>query len=324
MTGIARRTVLAAASLGLAAPAALAQAPLPSRPVTVVVPFSTGGSVDAVMRVLKPHLEQAFGQPVVMDYRPGGATAVGAATVARARPDGHTIGIVIDAFTVNPSLYRNLPYDTLADLAPVTKIGTMPLVVTVNAGGPYATLVALMEAARARPNAVSYATVGVGSMNHLAAEMLARTAGAQMTHVPYRGGGPAVTDLLGRHVDMMVMSLTLARPHLDSGGLRALAVTSEQRAPGLPEVPTVIETGIGHVTAEGWQGVVAPAGTPAEIVQRLHRDFAGVLRLPPVREALGTLGVVIAAATPEDFGAFLRADIAAWARLVRDANIQAE
>jgi tripartite-type tricarboxylate transporter receptor subunit TctC len=296
--------------------------PYPNRPITLVVPFATGGSVDAVARVLKPHLEQSLGQPIVLDYRPGGATTVGTAFVARARPDGYTLGVVVDAHTTNPSLYRNLPFDTVTDLAPVTMIGTIPLVVAVNAASPHDTLPKLIAAARA--GRVSYASVGVGSINHLAAELLSRSAGVQMTHVPYRGGGPAVTDLLGRHVDMMIMSVTLARPQLSPTGLSAVAVTSEQRVPALPDVPTAAEAGVANFTAFAWQGVVAPAATPPAIVQRLNQEWRAALARADVREALGNLGVQIRASSPEEFAAFIRTDIATWARVVREANIQPE
>ncbi len=319
----------AVAAVGLITGAALpaaAQSPAayPTRPITMIVPFATGGSVDAVARVLKPHLERDLGQPIVLDYRPGGATTLGAAAVARARPDGYTLGIVVEAFAVNPGLYRSLPYDTLADLVPVTLIGVSPIVIAVNAASPHDTLPKLIAAARARPGTMSYATVGAGSMNHLAAELLSRAAEIRLIHVPYRGGGPAVTDLIGRHVDMMMMSVALARPHLDSGALRALAVASERRLPALPQVPTATEAGVPGLQASAWQAVVAPAGTPREVVERVQRAYRGALEVAGVREALGNLGMVVVASSPDAFGAFLRAEIETWGRVVREANIRPE
>ncbi len=322
---IARRTVAAVGlTTGTAMPAAAQPATYPTRPITMVVPFATGGSVDAVARVLKPHLEQDLGQPIVLDYRPGGATALGAAAVARARPDGYTLGLVVEAFAVNPGLYPNLPYDTLADLAPVTLIGLNPVVITVNAASPHDTLPKLIAAARARPGTMSYASVGAGSMNHLATELLSRAAQIRLIHVPYRGGGPAVTDLIGQHVDMMMMSVALARPHLDSGALRALAVTSEQRLPALPQVPTVVEAGVPGFQTSAGQGVIAPAGTPREIIERVQRAYRSALEIASAREAVGNLGMLIRASSPQAFGAFLRSEIETWSRVVREANIRPE
>jgi tripartite-type tricarboxylate transporter receptor subunit TctC len=231
----------------------------------MVIPFSTGGSVDAVLRVLKPMLEAELKQPIIPDYRPGGATALGAAKVARARPDGYTFGIVVDALAVNATLYRNLPYDTLTDLMPVSLLGKMPLVMIVHPAAPFNDIASLVAAARARSGALTYASVGVGSINHLAMELLNRQSGITMTHVPYRGGGPAVTDLLGRHVDMMLMSLALARAQLEAGTLKAVAVTSASRLAPLPSLPTASEGGIPGFTAFAWQGVVAPPGTPSRL-----------------------------------------------------------
>lgn len=296
----------------------------PSRPITMVIPFSTGGSVDAVLRVLKPFLEAELKQPIVPDYRPGGATALGAATVARARPDGYTFGIVVDAFAVNATLYRNLPYDTLTDLLPVSLIGTMPLVMMVHPAAPYTDLSALMAAARVRPGAATYASVGVGSINHLAMELLSRRTGLSFTHVPYRGGGPAVTDLLGRHVDTMLMSLALARAQLDAGTLKAIAVTSANRLAALPNTPTASESGLPGFTAFAWQGVVAPPGTPAPILQRFHQVLRLAAAEPRIREGLENLGMQIEAASAEEFNRFLRESIAAWEKVIRDADIKPE
>ncbi len=296
----------------------------PNRPVTIIVPFTPGGSVDATMRTLKPALEEALGQPVVLDYRGGAATTIGATFVARSRPDGYTMGVVVDAFTVNASLYRSLPYDTLADFAPVTMLGTMPLVVTVAASGPLRSLQQLVTVARERPGGISYGSVGTASTNHLAAELLSRAAQVRMTHVPYRGGGPAVTDLLGGHLDMMIMSVALARQHLDAGALRALALTTGRRLASLPDVPTAAEAGVSGLEVFAWQGIVAPAGTPPEVVARMQQAFATVLARPDARAGLDRLGMEIAASTPQRFAEFLRTDIRHWSQVIQDANIQPE
>ncbi len=317
--------LLVAVFYGLISGGTLAQeAPWPARPITLVVPFATGGSVDAVLRVMKPHLEAELKQVIVPDYRPGGATALGAATVARARPDGLTFGMVVDALTVNATLYRNLPYDTLNDLMPVTLLGTMPLVMAVHPAAPFPDLASLLAEARARPGKLTYASVGVGSVNHLSMELLSRKAGISMTHVPYRGGGPAVTDLLGRHVDMMLMSLALARAQLDSGALRAITVTSLNRLPGLPSLPTASESGLPNFTAYSWQGFVAPQGTPEPIVRRFHEIIRTVSAIPSVRSGLESLGMVVETSPPESFRQFLRENIAVWENVIRDADIKPE
>jgi len=318
-----KAAAIALAAAGIAAAPAIAQS-YPSKPITLIIPFAPGGSVDAVVRAIKPHLEQKLGQPIVVDYRAGAATTVGTGLLARSAPDGYTLGMVVDAHTVNPSLYKSLPYNTLTDFAPITLVGTIPLVVTVNAASQFDSFGKLIEVAKSKPNTVTYATVGKGSINHLAAELLSRVAKIQMTHVPYRGGGPAVTDLLGGHVDMMMMSVTLARPNLDAGKFRAIAVTSEERVPSLPNVPTVAESGMGKFNTFAWQGILAPAKTPPEIVARVQRDVKAVLEIPSVREALGQLGFTIKGSTSAEFDAFIKADVANWADVVRDAKIEPE
>lgn len=296
----------------------------PSRPITMVIPFSTGGSVDAVLRVLKPMLEAELKQPIIPDYRPGGATALGTATVARARPDGYTFGIVVDALAVNATLYRNLPYDTLTDLMPVSLLGKMPLVMIVHPAAPFNDLAAIVSAARARLGALTYASVGVGSINHLAMELLNRQSGVSMTHVPYRGGGPAVTDLLGGHVDMMLMSLALARAQLDAGTLKAVAVTSASRLAALPSLPTASEGGIPGFTAFAWQGVVAPPGTPTTVIGRFHQILRNVAAEPRIREGLENLGMQAEVSSPSELSQFLREQINTWSTVIREADIKPE
>ncbi len=314
---------IAAMLLSLGLGLANAQSPAyPSKPITLVIPFGPGGSVDQVARVLKPRLEERLGQPILLDFRPGSATIVGTGIVSQAPADGYTLGIMVDTFTINPSLYHTLPYNTLADLAPVTQTGIIPLVVAVNSGGKLKTLKELVSTAKANPGTLSYGTAGTGSINHLAAELFSRSAGIKMTHVPYKGGGPAVTDLLGGHIDMMWMSVTLASTQLEAGKFRALAVTSEQRVQALPDVPTVAENGYPGFKAFAWQGIIAPAKTPPEIVARIQKEFKAVLDLPDVRKALKPFGFDVIASTPAEFAAFIKADVATWIQVVKDANIK--
>jgi tripartite-type tricarboxylate transporter receptor subunit TctC len=303
-------------------PAPLAAQSYPSKPITLVVPFAPGGSVDAVARVLKPHLEARLGQPLIIEYRGGAATTIGTGSVARAPADGYTVGIVVDAHTVNPSLYKNLSYNTFTDFASVSLMGTIPLVIAVNAKSELDTLQKLVAAAKADPKKITYATVGSGSINHLAAELFSRTAGIEMTHVPYRGGGPAVNDLLGGHVGMMFMSATLAWPQLQAGTLRAIAVTSEKRLPVLPNVPTVSESGFADFKTFAWQGMLAPAKTPPEIVERLQRDTKAVLAMPEVSQKLTEMGFLVVGSTAQEFTDFIRTDADRWAKIVADSNIK--
>lgn len=304
------------------APAPLAAQSYPSKPITLVVPFAPGGSVDAVARVLKSHLEARLGQPLIIEYRGGAATTIGTGSVARAPADGYTIGIVVDAHTVNPSLYKNLSYNTFTDFASVSLMGTIPLVIAVNAKSEFDTLQKLVAAAKADPKKITYATVGSGSINHLAAELFSRTAGIEMTHVPYRGGGPAVNDLLGGHVGMMFMSATLAWPHLQAGTLRAIAVTSEKRLSILPNVPTVSESGFADFRTFAWQGMLAPAKTPPEVVERLQRDIKAVLAMPEVSQKLTEMGFLVVGSTAQEFTDFIRTDADRWAKIVADSNIK--
>ncbi|RDJ19773.1 tripartite tricarboxylate transporter substrate binding protein [Bosea caraganae] len=325
LQGLRLSAAIAALSCALGlAPAAAQEKTYPAKPITLVIPFAPGGSVDAVVRTLKPHLDERLKQPIVVDYRGGAATTIGTGVVARAPADGYTIGVVVDAHTVNPSLYKDLTYNTFTDFAPVTLMGTMPLVVAVNASSEFDTLAKLVAVAKAKPKALAYGTVGTGSINHLAVELFSRAAGIELTHAPYRGGGPAVTDLLGGHIHLMLMSATLAKPQIDAGKFRALAVTSKERLPTLPNVPTVAESGYPGFEAFAWQGIVAPAKTPPAIVDRLQKETKAVLDLPEVRKQLGELGFVVAASTPAEFAAFIKSDAEHWAKVIETANVKPE
>lgn len=315
---------IAALSLAIGLAPARAQDKYPSKHVTIVIPFAPGGSVDAVGRTLKPHLEQRLGQPVIVDYKGGAATTIGTNAVARANPDGYTIGVVVDAHTINPSLYKNLPYNTLTDIKPITLIGKMPLVLTTRTGGDVDSVSKLVSLAKDKPKTMTYASAGAGSINHLAGELFSRSSGADMKHIAYRGGAPAMNDLLGGHVQLMFMSVTLAKPQLDGGKIKAIAVTSSGRLPTLPSVPTFAESGFPQFEAFAWQGFIAPAGTPNEIVARLQADIKAVVEMPEVKQKLEELGMVVAASSPAEFDTFVRTDIDRWSKIVTDADIKIE
>jgi tripartite-type tricarboxylate transporter receptor subunit TctC len=320
MTGLSR-TLFALAAIALTASATAAQN-YPSKPITMVIPFAPGGSVDAVARILKPHLEERLGQPLVIDYRAGAATTIGTASVSRAAPDGYTIGLVVEAHTVNPSLYKNLSYNTFTDFISVSLLGTMPLIIAVNAKSELDTLPKIVAAAKAAPQKVTYATVGSGSINQLAAELFGREAGITMTAVPYRGGGPAVNDLLGGHVNLMFMSAALAWPQLQSGMLKAVAVTSTRRLSILPDVPTVAESGIPDFEALAWQGMLVPAKTPSSVVERLQRDTQAVLAMPDVAKSLAAMGFVPVGSSSQEFADFIRKDADRWVRIIAETGIK--
>ena len=308
--------LLCAALLAAAIPAAAQQ--YPSRPVRFVVPFSPGGSTDTLARTLGVKLADALGQQVVVDNRPGGNGNIGMEIVARSPPDGHTIVLgYIANLAIAPSLYGKLPFDPVKDYAPVTQIASSPNVLTAHPSVPAKTLRELIALAKAKPGQVSFASTGVASVGHLTGELLNNLAGVRITHVPYKGSGQAITDLLGGHVQVMYSGFSSTMPHIKSGKLRALAVTGARRSDALPEVPTIAEQGFPGVEATAWYGVLAPARTPRPVVTRLHGEIVKALKLPDVKERLGNLGFELVGGTPDAFGAYIRSEIRKWEKVVK-------
>lgn len=328
----ARRALLrlAAASsvggaIGAVPRAALAQAGAaawPSRPIRLVAVFPPGGSVDQVARILAPQLAQQLGQNVIVDNRGGASGAIGTAAVAQAEPDGHTWGVVFDTHAVNPTLMPTLPFDTRRDLAHVTLIGTAPMAIVASAKAPIKSFAELVAASRAR-QPFNYGSIGTGSLGHLAVTLLAKNAGFDWQHVPYRGGGPLMTDVVAGHVPLAVGSGFLVKPHVDARTVVPLVVTTTKRAPDLPGVPTVAESGFAGFDAPAWWGVIAPARTPPEIVRRMHAEIARALAAPAVAQRLDQQGIDVVGAGPEAFRAFVDRQIEIWARVVRDNDIKA-
>ncbi|CAN0368651.1 unnamed protein product, partial [Phaeothamnion confervicola] len=266
-----RTTVLAAlsAALSIATPLAATAQAWPSQPIRLVVPFPPGGTTDQIARHVQPHLQQALGVQVLVENRAGASGAIGTAVVAKAPPDGATFAVVFDTHGVNPSLIPNMTFDTLNDLAPVMLVGKSPMVFVTHPSTSYRTLGEVIAAAKAKPDSLGYGTIGSGSLAHLFVTMAGRQNGFSLTHVPYKGGGPLITDSVAGHVSLSVATVALFAPHIQSGKLRPLAVTSAKRFPNLPDVPAVSEAGLPGMEAESWWGVFAPAKTPAAIVARM-------------------------------------------------------
>jgi tripartite-type tricarboxylate transporter receptor subunit TctC len=295
-----------------------AQQNYPTRPVRFVVPFAPGGSTDTLARTIGVKLADALGQQVVVDNRTGANGDIGMEIVARSRPDGYTIVLgYIANLAIAPSLYAKMPYDPVKDFAPITQPASSPNVLTAHPSVQAKTLQELIALAKAKPGQISFASTGVASVGHLTGELINNLAGIRMTHVPYKGSGQAVTDILGGHVQVMFSGFSSTLHHIRAGKLRALAVTGPKRSPALAEVPTISEQGFPGVEATAWYGILAPAGTPKPVVARLHGDLVRVLKQPDVVQKLDGLGFEIVASTPEQFGAYIRTEIKKWEKVVR-------
>ena len=310
------RVPLILLALAIAAPA-FSQS-FPSRPVRFVVPFSPGGSVDTLARTFSPKLADALGQQIVVDNRAGGNGDIGMLIVARAPADGHTIVLgYIANIAIAPSLQSKMPYDPVKDFAPITQPASSPNVLTAHPSVPAKSLKELIALAKASPGKLSFASTGVASVGHLTGELINNLAGIKITHVPYKGSGQAVTDILGGHVNIMYSGFSSTLAHIKAGKLRALAVTGAKRSPALAEVPTISEQGFPGVEATAWYGVLAPAGTPKPVIARLHGDFVKILKQPDVAQRLDGLGFEIVGSTPEQFGAYIRSETRKWAKVVK-------
>ena len=304
--------------------AAQAQA-WPTQPVKFIVSQSAGGSIDIAARLIGQKLADALGRQVVIDNRAGANGMIAGEAAARAQPDGYTFLMTSPStLTINQHVYKKVPYETQRDFAPVTQTTSIVFVLTVNAASAYRTVADLVAAAKAKPEAIRYASAGIGNQSHLAAEVFAAAVGAQMLHVAYKGETPAITDLLGGQVDMIFGTAPALLGHVKSGKLRALAVGQPRRAAAAPEVPSIAEAGYPAVAVTGWTGIVAPAGTPATIIKRLHDETVKVLAMPDVRETLAKAGAEPVGSTPEQFGDFIRGETQKWGAAVKRAGIVPE
>ncbi|MDN8613918.1 Bug family tripartite tricarboxylate transporter substrate binding protein [Variovorax ginsengisoli] len=323
------RTALASLAAGLPAVPALAQASWPTgKPITYLVPFPAGGTTDLLARLIAQKLGPALGTSVIIDNKGGAGGSIGSEVAARAAPDGFTLlGGTISSHAINVSLYPKIGYDPQKSFAPVTLIGTNPVVLVVNHASPYKTLKELLDASRAKPGGLSSASAGTGTSQHLALELMAFKSGVKFTHVPYKGSGPAIQDVIGGQVDMMFDTTVVAGPHIQSGKLRALAVTSAKRLASMPNVPTVAESGIPGLAdfeVVSWQAIFVPAGTPAPIVDRLHNEIRKILAQPEMQEKLKGFGMEPADMTTAQIAAFQKSEVDKWAQVIKAANIKAE
>jgi tripartite-type tricarboxylate transporter receptor subunit TctC len=296
----------------------------PVRPVRVVVPFAPGGAVDLVARTVAPRLADAFGQTVVVDNRGGAGGTIGTDIVAKARPDGHTLLVASMGVAVNAALYPKLPYDTLKDLAPITTLGEQPNIMVVHPSIAAKSLGELLALARAKPGQVTYGSGGVGSNSHLATVLLVQMAKADLLHVPYKGLGPAIVELVGGQVQLVVSNVSTALPHVKSGRLRLLAVTSGKRFPLFPDTPTVSEAGVPGYESSGWYGMWVTAGTPPSIIGVLHRESTRILGSTAIQEQFDAQGLQPIPTSPETFGKRLREEIRKWGPVVKASGAKPE
>ena len=319
---LGQASALLASLTALALPAAaLAQAwPTPG-PVRLVAVFPPGGSVDQVARILAPVLQQQLGVSVIVDNKGGASGAIGTGEVARATPDGSTFGVVFDTHGVNPALQPKIAFDTRRDLATVALLGTSPMVISTHADQPYKTFTDVANAAKAGGKGIAYGTIGNGSLGHLAVTLLAKSAGLELVHVPYKGGGPLMQDAIAGHVPLSIGSVFVARPHIDSKRLRPLAVTTAQRHPSLPDVPTLAELGFRNFDAPAWWAVIAPARTPPDLVQRMNAELNKAMQLPEVAAKLAQQGITVHLGTPAQAQAFVDRQLDTWGKVVRDNGI---
>lgn len=315
---------IAALGAALAPLAAHAQDAFPTRPIRLVVPYAAGGGTDITSRVLAPRLAEILGQQVVIDNRPGGASIIGTEIVAKAPPDGHTLMMATIAFAANAGLFEKLPYDPQKDFAAVSLVGTVPMVLTVNPTVPAKSVADVIKLAKEKPGGLNYASGGPGGANHLAGELFKSMTGTNIVHVPYKGGSGIVTALLGHEVDLAFATISTAQPHFASGKMIPLGATTSRRIATLPNVPTIAESGVPGYEIFDWQGVVAPAGTPKAVIDKLNDAFVKALAFPEVREKILSLGMEVAGSTSQQFGNHINSEVTKWKRIAKEAGIKGE
>ncbi len=314
-----RRRLLAAAgaALCLAAPAFAQTQAYPTKPVKLVVPYPPGGPTDIVARLVAQKLSDAMGQQFIVDNRPGAGGNPGAELVARSPADGYTLVVATTAHAINPSLFKNLGYSLSKDFAPVSQLTSGPLVIVANPSLPANNVAELIALAKSKPGELNFASSGNGQSTHLSAELFAAMAGVKMNHIPYKGSAPALTDTMGGQTQLMFDTMLSAMPHVKAGKLKALAVTSAARSPVAPDVPTVAESGLPGYEAIAWNGLLAPAGTPPEVLARLSAELKKVLAAPDVKDRFEAQGFAASWNSPEDFGRFMTAEVDKWAKVVK-------
>jgi tripartite-type tricarboxylate transporter receptor subunit TctC len=314
--------VAAALALGLPMASAVAEGAYPNRPIRLVVPYPPGGGTDIVARLLAQKLSQSMGQQVVVDNKGGASTIIGTDQVAKATPDGYTIGLITDSHAINASFFPRLPYDSVNGFTPISQLVSIPLVLVATPSANIRSLGDFIALAKSKPGTLNYASIGNGSPHQLAMEWIKSLAKVDVNHVPYKGVAPALADVIAGQVQVMFTGTSTAAPYVKQGRLVPLAVTSSKRQASFPMVPTVAEAGLPKYEFMSWYGIVAPAGTPREAVQRLSREIKAVLSEPQVKERLETLGVVSSPSSPEEFRSFLRAETEKMAKLVNMTGVK--
>jgi len=308
----------------VAMPGALAIAAYPDRVIKIIVPFAPGGGTDAIARVLAQEMARDLGGSIIIENKPGAGTIIGSQAVATAEPDGYTLLMATFAHAVNPSLNARLPFDPNKDFAPVALVARSPNIVVVNPKSSFRSVADLIAAAKAEPEKISYGTFGTGTSAHLAGEMFKHMAKVNMTMVPYKGSAPAITDLIGGQIQVMFTTVASAASLVEGGQLRALAVTTAERSPAFPQLPTVAETGLPGFEAETWYGLLAPAKTPPDVIDRLNRSAAKAVQADAFKKLGINEGLVLIAAPPEEFGRYYRSQMERWRKVIEDAGIKVE
>lgn len=308
--------------MGLAMACGVAAQTFPNKPIRMVVPFAPGGVVDVTARQIGPKLSEALGQPVLIENRSGAGGTLAADYVAKAAPDGHTLLVAFDSHAVNPHIYKTeLRYDTFKDLAPISFIGSIPLLLATYTAFPANDMASFIQAAKAKPGSISYASVGAGSSGHLAAEQLKLLANMDMLHIPFKGGAPALSALMGEQVQLIVFAAGAGVPLVQSGKIKALAVSGKRRSQALPGVPTMAEAGYPQLDSGAWIGLLAPSGTPAPVIARLNAEIAKVLKDPELIKKLADQAVDLSSSTPEELGSLIRTEHDKWGRVIKDAKL---
>ncbi len=322
MTSVCRRLALFVLPAALAGAPAYAQT-YPSGPIRIIVPFPPGGGTDILARQIAQKLNEAWSVPVIVDNRGGASGTIGAAAAAKAAADGQTLLVVPSGFAVNPSIYKNLPYDSTRDLAPVSQLAASPLILSVHPSFPVRTVKELIAFLKARPDQIHYGSSGNGSPPHIATELFKYMTGTRMIHVPYKGAGPAAVDLIAGQIPIYFMNALSVVPHIRSGRVRALGATSSRRFAALAELPTIAEAGVPGYEMTNWYGMLAPAGVPRPVIEKVQGEVARILNLPELRERLAKEGAEVVASTPGEFATFLRNEMDKTAKIVKASGMTA-
>lgn len=321
---VIRRIGTAVVAFAAVMSAAFAQPVYPTKPVRFIVPSAAGGGTDIVARILAPRMSERLGQQIVIDNRPGAGTMIGMELVAKAPPDGHAVLVAPTALALNSAVYKKVPYDPVRDFAPVTCMVGSTSIIVVHRSLPVKTVKELIAFARVRPGQLNYASAGIGTYSHMTVELFNFSAGLKMAHIPYKGTGPALIDIVAGEITVMAASILTSMPQIRAGRIRPLGITSLKRSAAAPDIPTVAEAGLPGFESLQWYGAVVPAQTPKEIVARLHAEFVRVLALPEIRERFLVDGIDPIGDTPEHFAAYIRDELAKWAKVAKAAGIKPE